>query len=31
MGIIEMVVCRSLLVSVKPFDGVEVDAFLLKL
>ena len=30
VGIIEMVVCRSLLINV-PFDVVEVDAFLLKL
>jgi len=30
VGIIEVVVCRSLLINV-PFDGVEVEAFLLKL
>ena len=31
VGIIEVVVCRSLLINVNPFDGVEVDAFLPKL
>ena len=31
VGIIEVVVCRSLLINVKPFYVVEVDAFILKL
>jgi len=31
VDIIEVVVCRSLLINVKPFYGVEVEAFLLKL
>jgi len=31
VGIIEVVVCRSLLINIKPFYVVEVDAFLLKL
>ena len=31
VGIIEVVVCRSLFINVNPFDGVEVNALLLKL
>ena len=31
VDIIEVVVCRSLLINVKSFDGVDVDAFFLKL
>ena len=31
VGIIEVFVCRSLLINVNPFYGVEVDDFLLEL
>ena len=31
VDIIEVFVCRSLLINVKPFEGVDVDAFILKL
>jgi len=31
VGIIQVVVCRSLLININPFDGVEVDALLPKL
>jgi len=31
VGITKVVVCRGLLINVKTFNGIEVDAFFLKL